>query len=409
MWNITDPAVPKPYGAPLTTEAASVRAIEFAADGGTVLTAGSDGIVRVWSLPESVLPEHAEWIYAPVFDAAGRRMVAITEDALEIWDTSETLEFRRVGRLDMRPGRSNPPALSPDGRTVAFVDDHTDSTRLLDITDPAAIRTASELPRGRTGLAAAAEFSPDSKHLVTGGIRSMSVDNPRQGDIVQIWDVADPGQPRPVGPALSTGDDYILDLEFGADGRSVAVVRTDQPVTLWDISDPANPLMSGIIPVEPNATYTEIARQPGGATVVTAGQDHALRVWDIREPSRPVLIAGPLTGHTSYITSVSFSADGRMLATAERDSVRLWDFSDPAAPVAIRHAIVRYPDFEGRTSATFHGNDDLFGVGAGTEAHHWNLDPAPAISRICDVTRVVLTEPVWRDHLPGLPYDPPCD
>ncbi|WP_405182442.1 hypothetical protein OG225_16165 [Nocardia sp. NBC_01377] len=137
------------------------------------------GVVRVWSLPESVLPDHAEWIYAPVFDAARRRMVAITEDALEIWDTSETLGIRRVGRLDMRPGRSNAPALSPDGRTVAFVDDR--------------------------------------------------------------------------------------------------------------------------------------------------------------------------------ITSVSFSADGRMLATAERDFVRLWDFSDPAAPVAIRHAIVRYPDFEGRTSATFHG------------------------------------------------------
>ena len=409
LWNVADPVSPTPYGAPLTTDAASVSAIEFGVDDRTVLTAGSDGIVRVWSLPETVLPEHADWVYAPIFDAAGRRMVAATEGAIEVWDISHSQGSRRVGRFAMRPGQSSTAAVSPDGRTVAVVDADTDSTRLLDITDPAAIRAVSELPRDRTGWGVTAEFSPDSRYLVTGGIRPMSVENPRQGDIVQIWDVADPGQPRPVGPALLTGDEYVLDLEFGTDGRSLAVLRTNQPVTIWDVSDPVSPLVSGTISAEPNASITSMVGQPGGSVLVTVGQDHALRVWDTREPSRPVLIAGPLTGHTSYVTSASFSADGRMLATAERDSVRLWDFSDPAAPVAIRHAVVRYPDSQSRVSATFFGNDDLFGVGTGAQAHHWNLDPAPAISRICDITRVALTAQVWRDHLPGLPYEPPCD
>lgn len=38
----------------------------------------------------------------------------------------------------------------------------------------------------------------------------------------------------------------------------------------------------------------------------------------------------------------------------------------------------------------------------------WNLDVEYAIQRICATTRGVLTPDLWHQHLPQIPYEPPC-
>jgi WD40 repeat protein len=73
----------------------------------------------------------------------------------------------------------------------------------------------------------------------------------------------------------------------------------------------------------PAGRITSVAFSPDGTILASASPDHTVRVWDMAT-SRPV--GAPLTGHTGLITSVAFSPDATTLASGNADgTVRLWD------------------------------------------------------------------------------------
>ena len=66
-----------------------------------------------------------------------------------------------------------------------------------------------------------------------------------------------------------------------------------------------------------------VSFSPDGKTLATSSADNAVRLWDVTSHEQ---IGEPLTGHTSSVSSVSFSPDGKTFATGSADkTVRLWD------------------------------------------------------------------------------------
>jgi WD40 repeat protein len=56
--------------------------------------------------------------------------------------------------------------------------------------------------------------------------------------------------------------------------------------------------------------------------LATASEDKTVKLWDVASGRE----LKSLSGHQSYVTSVSFSLDGKMLATASFDkTVKLWN------------------------------------------------------------------------------------
>jgi WD40 repeat protein len=154
---------------------------------------------------------------------------------------------------------------------------------------------------GHKDAVGAVALSPDGRFALSG-----SAD-----ETVRLWDVETGKELR-----LFKGHSVAVDsVAFSPDGRrALSCGRGDGMARLWDV-ETGQELRHFV------GTYV-VAFSPDGRRAL-AGDDRVIRLWDLDSGKE----VGHLQGHTAYVASAVFSADGRrILAGAGWDTrARLWD------------------------------------------------------------------------------------
>ena len=186
--------------------------VEFDPTGDRIATASTDRTARVWAAKDgtslSVLQGHDDTVVTVRFSADGRSLVtASTDGTARVWDVDDRPELRLVAMKG--PAPPTLVATSPDGRTTARA-----VGRTVVLTGPSGTRV---LRQHRDDVDSVA-FSPDGSRLVTGS---------RDHDAI-VFDVAT----GTLLHVLRIHSGTVTDAQFSPDSRWI-VTAGPRTVGLW--------------------------------------------------------------------------------------------------------------------------------------------------------------------------------
>lgn len=126
----------------------------------------------------------------------------------------------------------------------------------------------------------------------------------------------------------------IQSIEFSpVDTALVASASDDRTVKLWDLRDNTATPLTGHTDKVNAVTFS-----PDGKWLASGGNDQVLILWDVQEKQEIATLEHILSGGSpSQIISVAFSPDGKMLAGAGHQSVKLWDIKGWKEITTLKH------------------------------------------------------------------------
>jgi WD40 repeat protein len=303
---------------PLLANTENVVGISFKPNGNLVTaTTKNDGSIelRDWQSGQvSQIPQfiREETLLKGIeFSSEHKRVVIFADNESKITSSLWNWENNKLKELKSDESYPYPPTLSfgSNGKLLATTEDNTVSLyswysyRNWDNSYSMGFSTESEfkLPQGRV---LSMLLSRDGKQLAT------------QGDdgILRLWDLEEPQPPEADFPQAG-----VESISFSPDHQTIATTDAEGIVRLWDSA--GNKLQE--FPIPPSKV-TSLSFSPDGKQLATGGADGFVRLWDLKGKQLKQFEAhqGNKLGE---VTNVSWSRDGRTIATVIDRVVRLWD------------------------------------------------------------------------------------
>ncbi len=311
-----------------------VEFLRFSPDGHWLVAGSrSDWAIRLWDVAARKTVrrlEHGlltEMRFSP--DGSQLASAAWTNSQVRIWEVATGKESRRIP-TDKGTNDINSMAWSDDGKILAT---WSLADRLIRMWDAETGKPLRNLSAGMD-LIESLIFSPDSKRLIVLG----SEQQPPHRTLLLQWEMDTgrslPSLEAPIGPA-NAGYYAHPRLAFSPDGRTLAAggQGAEASIYVWE-------MVSGRLrlTLKQDEDVTALAFSPDGKLLAAANNlniSRRLRTQERGDSRRPRVHLWdtaaekelpPLEGHQGSVASLSFSPDGKLLATGGNDTtVLLWD------------------------------------------------------------------------------------
>lgn len=281
----------------------TIWSVAFTDDSRTLVSAGVNG-VRFWDVDTGApragfppLPGQEVALAGNVLVASPSHpfFAAVAPEPLRLFD----LQTGATRALTIR-GRH--PALSPDGRRLAVLDDRR-NIQLFDLPSERLLLTVAT-----NHLVFRLRFSPDGGRLAGAG----------QMTAGKVWNLAAPGSP----PLVFRSAHNVWDAAFTPDGTTLVTATSHQQLELWDAAT-ATP--RGSLVGHDNEVWA-VAATPDGRRLVSGGKDRSVRLWSLG-----VKPGAPAVPQWRYARPM-FSPEGtRLLTYAQTNSkgaATVWEMGD---------------------------------------------------------------------------------
>ncbi|MCM2372762.1 WD40 repeat domain-containing serine/threonine protein kinase [Aporhodopirellula aestuarii] len=130
-----------------------------------------------------------------------------------------------------------------------------------------------------------------------------------------------------LGVAPTVHGRWVSGTRATADGRWLVSIGHDKTTRLWDLKS-QNPATSHRILEHRTGTVSQVAISPDGRWLATAGYiDPTISLWDLSAGADVRKVT--LNGHSSFVTGLEFTPDGKRLISASQATARIWNYQDP--------------------------------------------------------------------------------
>jgi len=387
-----------------------VRALAFHPSGAMLVSSGLDRPgCYLWQRTDSpdserpnrrynyrllgVLEGDKTLVYSAAFSPNGHILAIGGAEGVVLWDVAKR---KTIGTLSDQPKKTNFIAFSPDSAILAAGTSIT-NINLWDIGSQRLINVLHRHEREVWDIA----ISGDGKTLASGG----------SDGLVHLWNIRDPqrvqvirtlhGSVRPIytlrvnphGDRFATGEDEgrvrlwqvnsvsgemqpmallsghtaLVDaLAFTPDGRRLASGAHDGTVRLWDVT--SGECITKFATV-PNCACHNIFSPDGTMFAYASFDTIHLAIIDSNGKLHP---NHSLQGHSRTIRALSFSPDGKYLASCSIDNTaRLWDVTTGVCLHVFDQDVINF------WSLVFGPNGELLAGGGRTGIHIWDLRTEP--------------------------------
>lgn len=321
LWH---PATAKPVGNDLAGQNRNVSALTFSPDGRFIAIGSRSRTVQLWNVatgqPIPVDGLDIDSVSAVAFSPDGQLLAIGTDDwKVHLWnvDAGQPLNFI----LDSHTGAIRAMAFSPDRRLLATASAD-ESVRLWNSDTGESL---GPVLTGHTGGALTVAFSPDGQLLAVGSkegrlfrylVNTLVPDDsqPSESPHPQDIDALDEKEALLLRVTVLTEEMDVLREQLASDRDRIRVlcqrVYRDLPAE--------GRRLTGHTKIVRAVTFS-----PDGRMLATGGFDGAVYLWD---PVTGQPLGPPLDSNVGPIYSMAFSLNGQLLAVGGTDpTVRLWE------------------------------------------------------------------------------------